>query len=192
MTWVQKDYAEAWHLRHVPRWIAITSNRHQSVAEHEHGVLVITKMLLAIHRDGHIPEFRLEVFESAIGHDREESITGDHPSPTKAPKDPNGMTQAQILVKCADILEALAFLQEEMLLGNQRLGAVWEDVEARFEGWFRHFGLDRDTAYRYNLVSYEEAIGFVMNRLGLAQRPGFPLLMVPRGSPTPLDEEIPF
>ena len=164
--WGRLDYAEAWHLRHVPRWVAIASNRRQSVAEHEHGVLVIARMLMDNHPRGHEPEFRLEVYECTVGHDREESITGDHPSPTKAPKSPEGMSQAQILVKCADILEAIGFLHEEIALGNQRLKMVLRHVLMRLAGWSAH--LESINPFSANDVMYQ---------LGLGIRPTFPLMI---------------
>lgn len=125
----------------VPRWAVVQTTRKQSVAEHSYGVALFSTMLLEVHARGKEPAFRLEVLEYSIEHDKEESVTGDVPSPSKQSKAIDKSDQVRILVKCADLLEAMAFMYEEILLGNmygtretymwlaEKLSSVWADFE---------------------------------------------------------------
>ncbi len=115
----------------VPRWVIVPTIQHQNVAEHSYHVAQTARWLMQFHAskfDGTHRELLAEVIELALDHDRDEAATGDRPTPSKQGKVYHaGMPQAAIIVKVADILEALAFLHEEKLMGNSRVAALFEE-----------------------------------------------------------------
>jgi hypothetical protein len=75
--------------------------------------------------------------EHALDHDEDEAATGDRPSSSKPGKTYHaGMPQYAIIVKVADILDMLAFLNTERRLGNTLLSDIWEErKQALREVW---------------------------------------------------------
>ena len=145
MTWDAHDYAKGWHLRHVPRWVAIRTLHQQSVAEHEFGVMLVARMLLQIHPKGHDRQLRLDVMELVLGHDREEAVTGDMPATgkpgfRKTPADYPDMTLARVMAKCADLIEAITFLTEEARVGNGKVVPIIQQLRERLVPWWNAMG----------------------------------------------------
>jgi 5'-deoxynucleotidase YfbR-like HD superfamily hydrolase len=135
-------------LAFVPRWNVTPMIRRQNVAEHSHMVAVIARWLLDKHHAlGRDQGIRISVLEYALDHDQREAVTGDVPSPTK--RDPNlnwaTVNPVQIIVKVADLLEMMLFIQEEQLMGN-RLGTDWiaGDLQAEFGKVWPHFTYRKD------------------------------------------------
>jgi len=128
----------------VPRWSIVPTIQRQNVAEHSFHVAQTALWLLQYHitADG-APEtmasIKLAVLEHALEHDVDEAATGDRPTTTKASKSYGFMPQHAIIVKVADILEALAFLHEEKLMGNTRLGAVFLERTAELARVWEYF-----------------------------------------------------
>jgi hypothetical protein len=136
------DYRMMNRLRSVPRWCVVPTLRKQNVAEHTFHVMVICDWLLEHHRY-RSDHFHLDVLRLALGHDRDESITGDiaagsKPIPTD--EDVSKKTDAQIVLKVADYLEAILFLEDERRLGNAVYPEpIIEDAITRMRPYWRAF-----------------------------------------------------
>lgn len=117
------------------------THRHQSVAEHSFGVLLITMHLTDGLRDRELAE---EANKYAILHDAEEVYTGDIPSSFKrvlrqhAPNigvildgHKSTIDEVAAIVKLADYLEAIYYLRE---YGGSRLatGPILADILSNF------------------------------------------------------------
>ncbi len=117
----------------VPRWVILPTIQKQNVAEHTFHVVRTAIWLLQFHRTttedyGKVEQLWKEAVNYALIHDEEEAATGDRPSTSKQNKTYHaGMPQFAIVVKVADILEAIAFLHEEKLMGNTRLLEVMQE-----------------------------------------------------------------
>lgn len=108
----------------VPRWQIAPVLRRQSVAEHSFHVAHTSLWLLQFSRDkARIPPIESEVMLYALTHDIDEAAKGDTPSSSKPAPDYSKWPQVKIIVKVADILEAMAFLFEERLMGNAHFTA---------------------------------------------------------------------
>jgi HD containing hydrolase-like enzyme len=126
----------------VPRWTIVPTIQRQNVAEHTFHVARTALWLVGEHAraQGNAEDrlsFEMDVLRWALQHDEDEAATGDRPTPSKNGK-PHyaSMPQHAIVVKVADILEALAFLMEEKLMGNTRLGDIFtERTQALQEVW---------------------------------------------------------
>lgn len=117
------DYGEKWirwtrRLSFVPRWTVVPTIRKQNVAEHSYHVACTCMWLLNFHERADDLNLRLAVLETALEHDVEEAAKGDSPGPGKAEKDYALYSQRKLIVKIADLTEALAFTFEEIQLGN--------------------------------------------------------------------------
>lgn len=128
-------------LTHVPRWCVVPTLRPQKVDQHVYQSTQIARWLLQGHDRGHDPLFVLEVIECVLDHDNDEARTGDTPTPAKAynayPEDSN---QLKVVCKCADILEAICFLEEELAMGNVvYTKAVLLERKAVFHDWWQCF-----------------------------------------------------
>lgn len=141
----RKLASRARRLMDVPRWNIVPVLRKQNVAEHSFHVAWITMILTSRHARR---QNLNEALAYAITHDVNESITGDIPSNFKrhmkqeveAVEDehfggevyscPNG--DVKTVVKCADYIEALLYLEEECAMGNTRLNDVIKDVYENF------------------------------------------------------------
>lgn len=138
----------------VPRWSVIPMLRQQSVADHSFQVASLCLWLMESHKNGRDPEFRLRVLTHAIQHDQDEGITGDHPSMSKGNgHPPTEVDQVKVLVKCADLLEALIWAKEEMRLGNSMVEKVVTWTGAKFEKWW--FLFQWEVPKQYKLQSWE-------------------------------------
>jgi 5'-deoxynucleotidase YfbR-like HD superfamily hydrolase len=125
----------------VPRWVIVPTIQRQNVAEHSYHVAQTARWLMQFHaskeHEGAWQSLKAQVIELALDHDLDEAATGDRPTPSKQGKVYHaGMPQSAIILKVADILEALAFLHEEKQMGNTRLAALFEErKQALREVW---------------------------------------------------------
>lgn len=123
----------------VPRWVIVPTIQRQNVAEHSYHVAQTARWLMQFHATDGDEKLALTmaVIDRALDHDVEEAATGDRPTTSKQGKTYHvGMPQAAIIVKIADILEALAFLYEEKLMGNTRVVALFDErKQALREVW---------------------------------------------------------
>lgn len=117
----------------VPRWAVVPVLHKQSVAEHSFHVIVLCRWLLPLHARSGQGNFELEVLRRAIEHDADEAKSGDIPSPYKTRDETAEQSQVDAVVKCADKLEALLYVMEEIKLGNSlSMDELYEDVLGRF------------------------------------------------------------
>lgn len=127
-------------LSFVPRWVAVPTIRRQSVAEHAFGVAQTVIWLAPRNARLVTPLDLLVVLELALQHDNEEAKTGDRPSPNKPRATPAPEDQVRVMIKVADILEAIAFIHEECLLGNRySMASIMDDLRARLHDWWVAF-----------------------------------------------------
>lgn len=125
-----RDLRWSRRLSYVPRWGVCPTIRQQSVAEHSFHMTQICLWLAYRNEEIAMDVSKmLNLIVQALGHDNDEAVTGDLPSTTKVPVVPDG--QEKVILKCADHLEAIAFIAEEKALGNTRMDDV--DVEIRFK-----------------------------------------------------------
>lgn len=114
----------------VPRWVIVPTIQRQNVAEHSYHVAQTARWLMQFHASEGDEKLHLTmaVVDRALDHDVEEAATGDRPTPSKQGKVYHaGMPQSAIIVKIADVLEALAFLHEEKLMGNTRVADLFDE-----------------------------------------------------------------
>jgi len=127
-------------LRVIPRWSVVPVLRQQNVAEHSFHVATLSLWLVSLHGRGAEEKFQLDVLRYALTHDILEAATGDNPSPSKPKAEANGEDQVKVLVKCADILEALQFAYEEQLMGNSMgMDVIIDHLYNEFVDWWRYF-----------------------------------------------------
>lgn len=133
-------------LSFVPRWSVMPTIRNQSVAEHSYHVTQIAVWLMTMHvsqsHGSQFPIRLLDVVNLALNHDNYEAVTGDAPSPSKpgAGANPKEADQTHVIVKVADILEAIAFIWEEERLGNGfYMESVLNDLIRRLGPWWAEF-----------------------------------------------------
>lgn len=117
----------------VPRWVVVPTIQHQTVAEHCFHVartaLWLVRLLPHMGEKGmDLSAYEHDILIEALRHDDDEAATGDNPSPTKGPKDFTTYNTLKLVVKVADMLESLAFLHEEMSMGNRRVQEVTDDA----------------------------------------------------------------
>ena len=135
-------------LSYVQRWGIVPVIRKQSVAEHSFGVAAISVWLAGMSRQACD---RAEVLEYALLHDINEAITGDVPSTfkryikdaivgfeSKIP-DAEVCELTKVVVKLADYLEALAYINEEKSFGNSTLGLIEADMLPLFDTAYDKF-----------------------------------------------------
>lgn len=127
----------------VPRWTVVPTLRQQFVDQHCYQATQIARELLPMHQQGsgadNALSFHYDVICYALDHDWDEAEKGDTPSPAK-PIAPLETNQVKVVVKCADILEAICFLAEEQAMGNfQYIGPVVMELKARFHDWWQLF-----------------------------------------------------
>ena len=143
-------------LSYVPRWVVVPTIRKQVVDQHSYQVAQIARWLMYYHRN-QSSLFRLEVVESALDHDIDEALTGDRPTPSKTDVSPITNMQAKVVIKCADILEAICFMEEESAMGNQVYSAaVIMERKAAFHDWWQNFDwFDGPTRTRHKPLSHD-------------------------------------
>ncbi len=128
----------------IPRWSVLPVLKKQTVADHTYQVCQISRLLMTYHVERDNPEFWANTLVQALDHDLEEAAIGDAPSSAKKPKNYKELArtkgQTYLIVKLADIIEALCFLQEEALLGNywtnegvvgkynQEIADIWPNI----------------------------------------------------------------
>ena len=109
--------------QNVKRWSLVATTRPQSIAEHTFNVTMIARSMC---KSLGIPDEL--VIKAALEHDLDECITGDIPSPTKRRIEQMGFdfgdlevvkknysrldADSSTIVKCADLIDAIHFLQE--------------------------------------------------------------------------------
>lgn len=141
-------------LSFVPRWVIVPTVHKQNVAEHTFHTVQLCRWLLARHASGGDGKFVLEVLEDALDHDEREAAEGDIPSPRKTRLEP--LNQKEVILKCADLLEALAFLQEERNFGSLHwVGPIWQDVYSKFHDvWLLFDYMDDKKPITSDIVKY--------------------------------------
>lgn len=124
----------------VPRWSVMPTIRKQNVAEHSFHVASLSMWLVGLHARGYNGKFELEVLRYALTHDVKEAIDGDMPSPSKKTEPVDASDQVKVVVKTADVLEAMLFMYEEQLMGN-RMGVddIIDYLYKRTEPWWDAF-----------------------------------------------------
>lgn len=152
----------------VPRWAVVPTIHKQNVAEHSFHVSVLALWLVSLHARGDDGNFKLDVLLAAMQHDADEARSGDAPSPYKdTPLDTED--QVEIVVKCADKLEALLFIEEERRLGNRMgMDAIEEYLTGKFKEVWELFDFDNTEWFghkppAHNIVS--QACGIAFNHV---------------------------
>lgn len=132
----------------VERWNVTVTIRKQSIAEHSFNVAIISQRIATQWFGVMDPNVLLDIYKRALGHDAPESITGDPPSYMKRYIDEESVIAdfeldqtfdigskweiVPIIVKIADYIDALIFLQMEMSLGNRTVVSLFHKTETRF------------------------------------------------------------
>lgn len=157
-------------LSFVPRWVVIPTIRKQNVAEHSFHVVVIADQLLKMHQMGGVHNFDVSVLQSALYHDEDESITGDHPSPSKdgTRRSPSTLTQAEIIVKVADKIEAVLFCSEELTMGNTSIKEIKEDAIVRGKRYWELFAYNDVVGTR---PEFEDLCGVIAEGTTILKHP---------------------
>lgn len=140
-------------LRFVPRWGVMPVIKPQNVAEHSYHVTMLARWLVQYHERHDDKSFLADVLVHALEHDIEEAVTGDIPAPYKERQmdmmdlmdEDDTTSEAESVVKLADVMEALVYLQEEMALGSSLLGSVFK------ERWDVYLGRYNHVAWRIDL-----------------------------------------
>ena len=119
-------------LRFVPRWAVMPTITKQNVAEHSYHVAQTCRWLIPRHENFRSHTFALEVIELALDHDLDEALSGDIPAPYKKTKEWDSASEAVKLVGLADVMEAMAFLNEERYMGNKTTEPVLHDLARKY------------------------------------------------------------
>ena len=148
----------------VPRWSVVPVLRRQSVAEHSFHVTALALWLVSLHTRRGDGKFELEVLRYALTHDIREAGEGDAPSPSKPKAEASGDDQVKVVVKCADILEAIMFTHEESMLGN-RMGVeqIIDHLYNEFVDWWRYFDCGGKQIHSTEVVQSAKLVVFNPN-----------------------------
>lgn len=167
----------------VPRWTVVPTIQNQNVAEHTFHVAWLALWLTELH-NRHASEAQLvspaTVMLQALVHDEAEALSGDIAAPYKkgdigeAIKEyerarnlgfaSNGLA-ARLIVKIADLFEALLFCDEEQDLGNHSLALVRVDIYVNLELAWNSLPPLRDN------YSFKEVVRSFSVNLSLRQHP---------------------
>jgi len=159
----------------VPRWSVVPMTRRQSVAEHSFHTTTLVLWLCGYHARRDERNFIRDVVLYAHTHDIKEAKYGDHPSPSKALKAVDAKDQVHVVLKCADILEALQHVHLESLSGNQIAPAyIIEELIRRLEPWWNAFEWDELTMLESMVEGKPTLVGVVEEVLSLAFCERFP------------------
>ena len=148
MTWNNGPFMDSSSMRkmrrlhYVPRWCVVPTIQRQTVAEHTFGVATIAmKMMEWMKADYSIRGAiqRSLILEDILEHDKDEALTGDKPTPTKSTMSAHMSAQTKVVLKCADVMEAIVFLEEEEALGNRRVKTILTERKAAFHEWWQYF-----------------------------------------------------
>lgn len=149
-----REQALSW----VPRWVIVNTIQKQTVAEHSFYVALLADRIatiLGIPVDDFKLRYRLQ--RAALTHDMFESISGDLPSPYKrcisddaAYSKYRHLFEEEIpvdeieykIIKIADLMEALIFLEREKSLGNTSILDVYFEIHAKLRAACMEFGED--------------------------------------------------
>lgn len=134
----------------VKRWSVVSTLRQQSLAEHSFNVALMADRIATNWFGIQDKWVRFEVYDYAIKHDRKEAITGDFPSYIKRFVDELAIDEhyaeefgieleagktIRHIVKIADYMDAIIYLDMEMAHGNKSVLALRTDLRNRFETW---------------------------------------------------------
>ena len=136
-----KEFRRSRRLSFVPRWSVVPVIRQQMVDQHSYGVTPVVRVLLNRHAQGDDRIFRLDVIELCLDHDNIEAVTGDAPSPSKKPSYvPSSDTpQMVVIIKMADVMEAILYLEEEKMMGNKWVDGVMLELRSKAHDWWSLF-----------------------------------------------------
>lgn len=130
-------------LDYVPRWSIVPTINKQSVSAHTYQATQIARWLLEHHTNGDDAAYCLDVICYSLDHDLEEAAEGDAPTPSKPLSVPDPEDQMKVIIKCADIIEAICFVQEEIVMGNAvRMRPIKDDLHQRLHPWWLAFNWD--------------------------------------------------
>lgn len=152
----------------VPRWSIIPTIRQQNVAEHSFQVAVLTKYLLKFHEDATDNHFTREALSYALEHDEEEAVKGDMPGGPVIKRDFKALTsergQVWAVVKMADMLEAMIFLEEEVALGNEQVMPIIDGYEKDVERLNEYIAWDIPASRMRRVLKdiIEDSLGLAM------------------------------
>lgn len=181
---LDRIYPLARTLQIVPRWGIVPTIRRQTVDAHSFHVATVALALAARHRSVHEGNALLgPLLIEALIHDASESISGDLPSPFKRLIGSDIInaalrrfkvskvsdTVANIL-KCADCIEAMLFLREDMMLGNNVVGPVYTDISVNFKPHWSKFDWNVDECG--DKPDYKEIVDTVAVLFGIGTHPG--------------------
>jgi hypothetical protein len=127
-------------LAHVPRWCIVRTNRQQSVAEH---AFFVTRYALNLCTVMGL-EPTTNFISYCLRHDDEELHSGDIPAPYKKTMrlesiKPSSLHEMEwMILKAADLLEAILFLVDEQLLGNKTVHVVMMELTAELRKLTSH------------------------------------------------------
>lgn len=129
-------------LQYVRRWGIVRTTRDQSVAEHSYYVTLYARQIAA----KFFPKWSYGegLLMAALLHDMSEIHTGDLPAGVKRDKNliVNGVSDysemwmnphSKKIIKVADCLEAMIFIQEEKVMGNKTVKEVEIDVKENLD-----------------------------------------------------------
>ena len=174
----------------VPRWSIVRTIQKQTVDQHSFRVAIIAKRLAPLWINIYSEHLIANCMEYALHHDQYEAFTGDIPSPAGHAMDKAALEAkfkhhtlyqpelisetTKAVVKAADYVEALVFLQIEMSLGNSSVEVIFDQI--------------RDNLYKH-LEGHERLhlMKHVDDTLFLLSRPQDPL-----DTPADFSGDIPF
>ena len=134
-----KKLRQARRLTFVPRWSVVPTIRQQKVDQHAFSVARIADHLMESHEDKSV-EFRLLVLRKCLEHDDDEAVYGDTPSPSKnGAYNPKHVDPEVVVMKVADVLEAVLFLYEEQHMGNKWVGKIIDELLVKLHDWWGVF-----------------------------------------------------
>lgn len=128
-------------LSDVPRWGIVRTIQKQSVDQHSFRVaLMVTRLAVeffGVAADDYETLYKLSRY--AMLHDQDESFSGDMPSPAKFAIDEVALAEKfasrvletpelpdnlKVIVKIADIVEAIIFMHHEIMMGNSSVHRI--------------------------------------------------------------------
>lgn len=142
----------------VKRWTIVRTVRDQSVAEHTFNVVMIARRLAT-----HLGVDDAVVIKAALEHDLDEIMTGDMPSPVKKKMKEHGYDPVKLenrpdrgdkvnmIIKMADYMESIWFLEENKV--GRHANAVLYWIITRKRDMLEH--IDPEYAVAYRLVWQE-------------------------------------
>ena len=134
----------------VRRWGIVLTNRTQTVDAHLFQVLVAARFLMCFQpfqEASMTAQYRADLYEAIMRSDAAESLSNDLPAPFKSyflsyqAEEWEGFAESEgpmrQHIKAADMLEAIAFLNEEIAMGNHTVQQVYDSLTNAFTTRFR-------------------------------------------------------